>query len=196
MRLRRSERKCSAQEAELIETRTEARAARSQVSQLTRRAQEEAHANESGKISHLRERLGTATGELSAEQEGSTALRVRLEVCEKELRNARERSRVAEEEAAAQVTLTASAESACRRLGATSEHQVAELECALIERTAVAERAKQEARSAMAGLRAAEVNTRHQAQEEAKALEELRVERDRSARVHLDLEVGEICVGC
>lgn len=207
MRLQRSDRKREAQAAELTRAREDAREARSELSRLARRAKEKAVIDESGEraaalssvlalrerdeeISRLREGLEAAAGELSEEQGGTATLRARLESSERELRQARDEARVAEEESAAQGARTASAEAAARELGAALEGRIAELEKTIEENSAEAERAQGEARSAVAGLQAAEENGRRQAQEMARAREKLGVERDRSARMHLELEVG------
>ncbi|CAM9894810.1 unnamed protein product, partial [Ectocarpus sp. 13 AM-2016] len=68
-------------------------------------------------VSRLRDRLETATGELSEEQGSNASLRARLEASDKEVRRARERAAAAEEEAgAAAAAQAAQATQALKRL--------------------------------------------------------------------------------
>lgn len=195
-RLHSSERKRRAQTAELTEARAE-------ISRLARRAKETAAAKESEEraalnlalrerdedLTRLREKLEAATGELSEEQDGTAALRERLEASERDVRDALERAAVAEEDAAEQTARAAKAESAGRGLGAAVEKQIAELESTVGERNVAAQRAREEARSAVASLTSAEEEGRRQVREAVRAREQLGVERERSARLKLELEV-------
>ena len=196
-RLRRFERKCSDQTAELCEARAEAKTARSEVSRLSR-AKEASDTKNSdertalalalrerdSELARLRERFETATGELSAEKEGVASLRARLEASDGELRHARERARAAEDDASARASRAACSKSAAQ------EQRVAELERALEERSTDLERAKADARAAAAELRVAEEKTRRQLREAATARDQLRVEKEGSVGGYLELEVG------
>ncbi|CAN0167537.1 unnamed protein product, partial [Ectocarpus fasciculatus] len=191
-RLRRSERKRNAQAAELAEARAEADAAKAELSRHRAReaaaasaaAQREKSKHETmvaaaggsiaesaqrlrereAEVSRLRDRLETATGELSEEQGSNASLRARLEASDKEVRRARERAAAAEEEAGAAATAQAA--------------QAAQAAAELARREA-------EAAEASAELRAAEEDSRQQA---AAARESLEAERGSAARLALELE--------
>eukprot|EP00903_Cladosiphon_okamuranus_P008266 g7956.t1 len=206
-RLRRSERKRAAQATELADARAAADAAKSELSRVLARqrskdkaaaaaaaaaaalqdkkkeseaaARERAEAasglladpaqqrqllERDAEISRLRDRLEAAAGELSEEQGTTASLRARLESSEREARCARERAASAEEEAEAAAAARA---------------------------TRAAEQAREEATAAAAAeLRTAEEEGRQHAREAARARESLRVERERTARLALELEAA------
>lgn len=194
--LRCSERKCNAQAKELSEARAEAKAARSELSRLARAKQTSIKKNSEeraamaqtlrkrdSELANLREKIEAITGELSAEQEGTVSLRARLAASEREIRLTRERARVAEDNVASRASLDANAKSAAL------EERIAELETELKEQSAETERAKEEAKTATSELRTSEKEARGRAREASSSQDRLRVEKERSARVHLELQV-------
>lgn len=195
-RLRCSERKCNAQAKELSEARDEAKAVRSELSRLARAKQTSSNKNSEeraamtqtlrkrdSELANLKEKIEAVTGELSAEQEGTVSLRTRLVASERELRLARERARVAEDNVATRASLDVRAKSVAL------EERIAGLEAELKEQSAETERAKEEARTATSELRTSEKEARVRAREAASSQDRLRVEKERSARVHLELQV-------
>lgn len=195
-RLRRSERTCDAQAAEVTKWRSEAEAARSELSRLARRRiKETKEAKEADgrddalvqalrerdvEVTHLRDKLDTATGELAEEQGSSAALRSRLEVSERELRLSRGRVTIVEEDAAAQI---ARAETAASDRISGLEREIQELKVDV-------KSARGEANLTVDKYRALEEDKFQDHLEASRARDELKAERDRLARVHLELEVG------
>lgn len=204
-RLRRSERKCKAQATQLAEAQTDLRTARAETAAETARLasskkeslEAKAEARErtaamrelDDEVVHLRERLQIATGELQRGKAAAGAVQARLEASEREAREARDRARKAEEarDAAEWAATTA------RKAGVLTEasaKEIAELRILVDEARGEVEQTRAESSVTAAGLRAAEEKGRRQAREAAQTREQLRAERDRLARVSLELEVG------
>lgn len=204
-RLRRSERKCKAQATQLAEAQTDLRAARAETAAETARlasskkeileARTEARERTAAmrelddEAVHLKERLQIATAELQKEKAAAGVVQARLEASEREVREARDRARRAEEARDA----AERAEAATRGVGALTEasaKEIAELRILVDEARGEAEKVRAEASATAAGLRTAEEEGRRQAREAVQTREQLRAERNRLARVSLELEVG------
>lgn len=99
---------------------------------------------------------------------------------------------VADEDVAEQAARATKAGSAGRGLGATVKNQIVELENAVEKRSTATQRPRQEARSTEAGLGYTGDGRPQQVRGAARDREKLGEERERSSRVHLELEVGAV----